>query len=145
MKLVLHRLFNNEETFYGQNPSYIAQSIENRLNELLAQGLTVINAVAIPDFHNWSSDGGVKDVIFFCHDTRDIRQKWRAIQTSNDNETFHGTQMNEIMSHLQAAIAKFEDFRESAQIVIAVTDYHDSATTNGVGGLDGLKTFILCF
>ncbi len=140
------RLLTDDGTLYGMRPSEIAEMVKDALRELAEKGFEVVDVEALPDYHNWGSDGGVKDIFFLYRGAETPQPTWHTRTIIADNESMHGESTQHIMRRLANAIEHIQ--REKSGVVmdvIMLTDHHQSPIFQGAGGRDGVKNIIICY
>lgn len=137
-------LTSDEATLYKTLPSVIAQRVGTKLNEISLNGREATVVLAIPDFHTFGGDGGIKDIFFITRQSPVSRgTHWETTTMIDDRKTAHGQKTSVIQSELDK---KLRDLKNRGYIVghiIPLID-HSDFTPQGTG-FDGLKNIILCF
>ncbi len=146
MAILYRRLLTDKGTLYGQTPTAIAHRTEQRLNQLQEEGLEIVSIAAVPDFHNFGADGGVKDILFTCVSSAGQNLRWVVNPLIiEDDKTMHGKQMVSILESLEMMTRALETGGCQIRHLIMLTDHHGTAHSSGVGGYDGLKNILICY
>lgn len=146
MGVMIARLLQDNSSLFGISSSQIARLTEIQLNSFTQQGWSVRSIAAIPDFHNFGMDGGVKDISFvLVRAESPARGSWKVRQVIPDHATMHGRQSNWILEQVTAFTQAIEKSGGKVWHLIYLTDHHRLATLNGVGGYDGVKNVLVCY
>lgn len=148
MGLRVERLLTGNETFYGEDPTFIAATLEQALNRLEGKRFDIVTIEELPDFHNMGDDGGTKDILIGATEKtpQSLTLTW-STALLNGEGTMHGWQTPEILDLLQLRITEIEADGFEVRHFLSITDHHRSAGLfgEGVGGFDGVKDMILCY
>ncbi len=139
------QLLDGNGTLYSEKPSVVAGYIEEKLNQLEASAQEIVAVASLPDYHNFGSDGGTKDILFVCRDAKKMAQEWHATTIIHDHDTMHGWETERIVQRVSEAISDLEGQGFLIAHIVPITDHHESASFSGVGGYDGTKNIILCY
>lgn len=145
MTIQIVRLLEGDDTLYAVPPRDIAQQIEEKLNNLLSQGLAVDSVSALADHHHYGRDGGVKDIIFFCRDEAQEHLRWKTALVIPSDQTMYGWLTEEIVLHLEKSVRELEVRGGTVAHIVPLQDHHQLATLSGTGGYDGVKNIIICY
>lgn len=143
--VVVETLFEGEETLFGRKPSEICGLVLNKLSEYDRRGKEVLSITAIPDYHHWGEDGGVKNILFLTRPAviRGLLSPWMGQMLVNDYETMYAKGTGKIVDKLRMVIGDLESRGYTVVFTVAITDSHRWATASGIGGLDGLKNMLI--
>lgn len=138
--VIIEQILEGEDTLYGYSPSQIAYLLQTKLNSLQAKGLVPIAITPIPDFHNFSGDGGLKNIFVLCRDIPSDHHVWTVMMMGNDDGTYHGFPSQALRTSLKQFLDQQKDV---VKFVVPITDHHD--LVGYVSERDGLKTFLLVY
>lgn len=144
--LQVRSLLADNGTLYEVMPSTIATQVRDKLLSLERNNLEVLNISAVPDFHSFSRDGGVKDIFFLCRPVNILKKMpWRVIPILEDDKTFYSHQTDHILETLQSKLDAMSSEGSVVRHLIMLTDHHNFAFASGTGGYDGLKNILICY
>lgn len=144
----VEQLLEGESTLYGEKPSMVASLVESKLNTIESAGQMITAITPIPDYHNATEDGGLKNIFFITKpNTSGKKTTWETTTVlSSDFETMHNVKTEMVKAKLAAKISELEAQGASVAHVISIPDHHNwLPMMEGFGGMDGLKNFILCY
>jgi hypothetical protein len=141
------RLLDGDGTLYNERPSRISALLKDKLNSLSRNGHEASIITAIPDYHKFGDDGGIKDILIITKPSSSKSINWEVTTVlGSDNETMHGFKTPDIQDKLSKTIIELEQEGNTVRHVIPITDSHNfGPTVSGVGGYDGLKNIVICY
>ncbi|MDQ5951016.1 MAG: hypothetical protein QG639_293 [Patescibacteria group bacterium] len=142
----VHRLFSDDSTLYGEPPGRIAAMLEHELNQFSSNNYQVVSVVAVPDFHHFARDGGVKDILFLAIHSDLPQKKWHVTLLRDDHWTMHGIRASVMRAEIERKIRSLEQKGYTVKHLVMLTDHHNfTAGAQGMGGRDGVKNILICY
>ena len=143
----IQRLLEGNNSLFDENPSNIAGMVANKLNVLDRANQDIIAVTAIPDYHTFGLDGGVKDILFIVQPKTPLALKLRwTTSLLRGQGSMYGWETPDIQARLKTALAELNSKGYTMKHLITLTDSHSFVPMfQGVGGMDGLKDIILCY
>ena len=123
--------------------------VKAKLNVLENTGQSVVSITPLPDYHNATDDGGLKNIFFVTKPQNGTpKTQWETTTLiPNDTDTMHNQKTDVIRSKLTSKIAELESQGYTVKHAISIIDTPPWILTmmEGFGGRDGLKNMILCY
>lgn len=139
------RLFEGEnDTLYGQKPSYIVGLVQDRLDQYVRQRRRVAACFALPDSHNTSlRGGGTKDFMFHVgsRGTDRSARPFGVIQVWGDDETMYTVSPTAIAEGIDYAISEQIGNPARVRFTLPILDHH----TFGLQSGGGMKNLVIVY
>lgn len=143
--MAIERLLTGDQTLFGFEPERVAVLLQNKLNQL-EPSCHIEDVAAIPDYHTFGSDGGVKDI--FIRTSRKSRREspteWHTALLRGEG-TMYKWPTDRIQTLLENKLGDLERQHLVVKAWIALTDHHQAGLFKGISGFDGLKDMIICY
>lgn len=141
------RLFEGEnDTLYGQKPSYIVGLVQDRLDQYVRQRRRVAACFVLPDSHSTNiraRAGGTKDVMFHVgsRGTDRSQRPFGVIQVWGDDETMYTVSPIAIAEGIDYAISEQIGNPARVRFTLPIIDHH----TLGLPFGGGMKNLVIVY